>query len=242
MSFYGAKWRAATRYPPPIHRAIVEPFAGSAGYSLRYPHLEVTLVERDPLIAATWRYLLSATAPEILALPDVPDGVRVDTLDIPAAAQLLIGWWLGSGCSSPRQTPSAWMRRYRGGTKSFWSARIRARIASQLDAIRHWHLVEGDWSEAPDLEATWFVDPPYQIAGRHYRCSQIDYANLAYHCATGWRGQVIVCENVGADWLPFRPFIHIKSNQANSARTTSQEAIWTRASSCGSSLPFQHRL
>jgi hypothetical protein len=49
----------------------VEPFAGSAGYSLRYPSHNVVLVERDPLIAATWRYLLRVSAAEILALPDI---------------------------------------------------------------------------------------------------------------------------------------------------------------------------
>lgn len=33
--YYGGKYRAAPRYPVPLHRTIVEPFAGAAGYSLR---------------------------------------------------------------------------------------------------------------------------------------------------------------------------------------------------------------
>jgi len=52
--FYGGKWLAAPRYPAPRYDTIIEPFAGSAGYSLRYPDKRVVLVERDPKIAATW--------------------------------------------------------------------------------------------------------------------------------------------------------------------------------------------
>ena len=33
--YYGGKYRAAPAYPPPRLGTIVEPFAGSAGYSLR---------------------------------------------------------------------------------------------------------------------------------------------------------------------------------------------------------------
>ena len=34
--YYGGKWRAAPKYPPPEHDTIVEPFAGAAGYATRY--------------------------------------------------------------------------------------------------------------------------------------------------------------------------------------------------------------
>src|SRR5688500_5758691 len=36
LSFYGAKWRSAPWYGPPTHDVVVEPFAGSAGYSAYY--------------------------------------------------------------------------------------------------------------------------------------------------------------------------------------------------------------
>jgi hypothetical protein len=34
---------------------------------------------------------------------------------------------------------------------SFWGAYARDRIAAQVPAIRHWRVVEGDYTEAPDI-------------------------------------------------------------------------------------------
>lgn len=54
-------------------------------------------------------------------------------------------------------------------------------------------------------DATWFIDPPYRgRPGSHYRYGSklIDYTNLAAWCQM-LPGQVIVCEQHGADWLPF---------------------------------------
>ena len=85
---------------------------------------------------------------------------------------------------------------------------MRDRVASQVDAIKHWRVIEGDYTEAPDAEATWFIDPPYNNkAGSHYPwgCDKIDYNALGQWCHQR-RGQVIACENEGATWLPFRPF------------------------------------
>ena len=31
FTYYGGKYRAAPKYPEPVHGSIVEPFAGSAG-------------------------------------------------------------------------------------------------------------------------------------------------------------------------------------------------------------------
>lgn len=69
--YYGGKYRAAPRYPQPRHGTIIEPFAGSAGYALRYHRLDVVLVERYAVIAEMWRWLVAATAAEVLAIPDV---------------------------------------------------------------------------------------------------------------------------------------------------------------------------
>lgn len=47
FGYYGGKWRDAVKnYPAPEHAVIVEPFAGSAGYALRYPDRKVVLCER----------------------------------------------------------------------------------------------------------------------------------------------------------------------------------------------------
>src|SRR5689334_4647899 len=59
FGYYGGKWRDAVRhYPQPEYETIVEPFAGSAGFSLRYFDRKVVLCELDPVLAAVWRYLI----------------------------------------------------------------------------------------------------------------------------------------------------------------------------------------
>jgi len=57
--YFGGKWRAAPHYPAPRHRRIIEPFAGSAGYSMRHHEHDVVLVEKNPIIAEMWRYLIA---------------------------------------------------------------------------------------------------------------------------------------------------------------------------------------
>ncbi len=225
FSFYGGKWRAAPRYPAPRYGSIVEPFAGSAGFSVRW-HLgrQVTLIDKDPAVAATWRYLLRASSAEILALPLVPPGSTVDDFRLSDEQKCLIGFWLNKGSSTPRRSLSSWSH---ARPKSAWGIEIRARIASQVSSIRHWTITEGNYTEAPDDEATWFIDPPYVIAGRHYRhsSSAIDFAALAEWCRDR-RGQTLVCENVGANWLPFKPFMNAKASEAKHGGKRSKEALW----------------
>lgn len=71
--YYGRKKKLSGRYPDPTHPVIVEPFAGSAAYSLHGDRWQrkVILVERDPEIAALWRWLIGeATPDDILGLPN----------------------------------------------------------------------------------------------------------------------------------------------------------------------------
>lgn len=227
FSFLGGKYRAAPHYPKPEYTTIIEPFAGSAGYSMRYPNLSVTLVERDPKIAATWRYILTSHPSDIRKLP-VYDGSwsTVDDLDIPDGAKYLIGFWLGKARAASCKSPSAWMR---SGINpnSQWGEAIRERIASQLDYVAHWRLIEGDYTLAENSEATWFIDPPYIHAGSAYRfgAKTINYSDLAAWCQER-RGQVMVCENVGADWLPFNPFLVSKATHGKDRTGVSKEALW----------------
>ncbi len=227
FGFYGGKWRDTPRYyPEPRHDLIVEPFAGSAGYALRYPDRRVVLCEIDPILAGVWKYLVKVKPREILAIPDIRPGESVDDLAIPQEARWLVGMWLNRGTSRPRKRPSKWMRDgIRPG--SFWGDRVRETIARQVKAIQHWKIHNCDYSECPvSGEATWFIDPPYQVAGRHYRfgSEQLDYARLAKWCRSR-PGQVIVCENEGADWLPFRPLAAVKTTRA---KRRSKEVIWAR--------------
>jgi 16S rRNA G966 N2-methylase RsmD len=224
--YYGGKWRIAPRYPSPQHDTIIEPFAGSAGYALRYPERKVILVEKNPKVAATWRYLLRATAADIRALPPLLEpGQSVDDLPICEEARYLVGWSLNAASAAPCKTPSMWMRTDSRGGAQFWGEAKRERIARSVERIRHWRLIEGGYEDAPDVVGTWFIDPPYALAGRHYPTRIADYGALAAWCRTR-RGQVMVCENEGADWLPFRPFFHAKANPSKHGGKVSREALW----------------
>lgn len=204
--YYGGKFRAAPRYPEPLNDWIVEPFAGSAGYSLRYPDRQVVLVEACPDIAAIWTYLTLASPREILRLPLLEPGQTAADAKAPAEARVLIGMWLDPGSTHPKPNRRFTVDPRYGSLK--WGARARERIASQVDRIRHWIVKCGDYTAAPrKVRATWFIDPPYQRMGVHYRfgSNRIDYSSLAHWCKRQ-RGQVIVCEGSGGDWLPFESF------------------------------------
>ena len=224
--YYGGKWLASPRYPAPAYDRIVEPFAGAGGYSLRYPSLSVTLIDRSPQIAGIWRYLIAATEREILRLPDVPEGGTVDDLDVPQEARWLIGFWCNAAATMPRKSPSRWAQRgAEGGIRAAWGGwnhRSRQRVAAQVHAIRHWRIIEGDYHESPDENATWFIDPPYSTpAGSYYPYQIDDYDDLGSWCRSR-KGQVIVCEQEGATWLPFRPFASTRSRHGRS-----KEVVWT---------------
>lgn len=225
FGFYGGKWRDTLKhYPPPVFDTIVEPFAGSAGYALRYPDRDVVLCEIDPVIASVWQYLIQVSPEEIHSIPDLEVGQTVDDLNVCQEVKWLVGFWLNRGASRPRRSSSRWMR---DGVRpgSFWGERVRNTIASQLDAIRHWQIFNCSYEDCPVYgSATWFVDPPYQQAGHHYvfGSSDIDYEALGLWCRNR-PGQVIVCENAGADWLPFRALTDVKTTRRSSR---SLEVCW----------------
>lgn len=232
FTYYGGKWRAAPHYPPPRYGKICEPFAGSAGYSLRYADRQVVLCDLDPVIYGVWSFLIRSSPADIRALPLIGAGESVDQLSVCQEARWLIGFRLNGGSASPCKTPSSWMR---SNTRpnSYWGAAVRERIASQVDAIKHWKVgnVSFDRIKASE-DLTWFVDPPYNNRmGEHYRRGRagIDYVTLASWCRAR-TGQVIVCENTGADWLPFRHMMNAQATPAKPGKpggNVSAEAIWT---------------
>lgn len=223
FKYYGGKWREAPKYPEPLHDVIIEPFAGSAGYAVRHFDRRVVLYDRDPIICGIWNYLITVPPEEILALPDIADDETVDGVDTCQEARWLMGFWVNAATAQPSKRPSAWMRSRRA-PGSYWGQKARERIASQVPLIRHWKIVHGSYEDAPRVKATWFVDPPYQTQGKHYAfgSTMIDYAHLARWCRQR-EGQVIVCENTGADWLPFQHFL--KTESAVKGRK-SLEAVW----------------
>lgn len=225
----GSKWNSVRHYPRPRCARIVEPFAGSAGYALRYYRSDVVLCERDPLIAGLWRWLIQARPADVLRLPDVQPGQPVADLGLSPAEAALIGFWLGRGLAKPRLTGSRsqWATNP-AYARQFWGPFVRRRIADQLDAIRHWTIVEGEYTAVGNIGvSSWFVDPPYcrRVGDRYrYGASRIDFYALGAWCRAR-PGQVIVCEAEGAKWLPFRPIGRAFTRM--STREQAREAVWT---------------
>jgi site-specific DNA-adenine methylase len=216
----------------PTRRCIVEPFAGSAGYATLYYDREVILYDKNPIIAGVWDYLIKAKSSEILALPELLEGSARD-LPICQEARWLIGLRCGYAVTSPTSIkPSGSrgrsaihkgrMQRFQGN--SWANPDVKVLIARQVEFIRHWKVVNGSYDQIDNRDATWFVDPPYQHVGG-YKCSNtdIDFAHLGQWCR-GRTGQVMVCENDEADWLPFLPFREVNTKELK----TYHEVIWTK--------------
>jgi len=223
--YYGGKWRAAPRYPKPGYPTIIEPFAGAAGYAMRYPDRQVILVEKYHKVAEIWRYLIGVSPSEIQSIPLV-DSVADLPVWVPEGGRYLVGFSMNAATVAPCKVLSSGRLKLRNAGRTFegWSENLRNRVASQVDRIKHWQIIQGEYTDAPDLEATWFVDPPYNNkAGSYYVHSDLDYIALGPWCKT-LKGQVVVCENEGADWLPFREFATLKAGVNGKG---SREVIWT---------------
>lgn len=261
MTFYGGKFRATSnrrRYPPPREGNIIcEPFAGGAGYSLRYGrNREVVLVEKDELIVEVWEYLLSATPEDILAIPLLEDDQDVRDLPIPKGAQALVARWVNSASATPRYRFSKFAREYRDKIPgSFWTAHKRATIASCLPFMKRWKIIHGTYEDALDHtqpeRTTYFVDPPYIGAGAYYKedapKEEEDrkkwFEELGSWCLKlpSLGAFVVVCENHGATWLPFgepfftKAFPGKRKGKPKGVRN-SQEVVWIGGN------PFQDSL
>lgn len=225
FSYYGAKWRLTSQgaYNAPRFKAINEPFAGSAGYSLHFHDKDVRLYDAYEPVCGVWNYLISASEDEILRLPNVPlsTSFTTDDLDVPQEAKWLMGFWLNRANQQPCKSPSAWMRSGKWPNR-FWGEAARHRITSQQTYIRHWKctLASYEQIDVGGEPVTWFVDPPYQVYGCHYRKASIDYTSLAEWCRR-LPGQITVCESEDATWLPFAPI-----GYSQGTRFVSAEAVY----------------
>jgi hypothetical protein len=86
FTYFGGKFRSAPYYPCATYRTIIEPFAKSAGYSMRYNDRNIILVEKYHVLAEMWRFLIGAKPEDILRIPtvehvddlpkDTPEGAR----------------------------------------------------------------------------------------------------------------------------------------------------------------------
>ena len=191
FQYYGGKYRLAPLYPEPRYNTIVEPFAGAAAYSLLHgAKRRVFLIDANPNVVAVWKWLIRATKAEIESLPLPGRGERVSAYGLAPEPEYLIRSYAAPGARV-------------GDTvcgQSRWTENARQRVADSLRSIRHYDVRLGDYSSAPDVEATWFIDPPYENGGHQYKINALDRPLLA--AWSGERlGQRIVCESSEQTWL-----------------------------------------
>lgn len=201
FSYYGAKNRYAGKYPSPFHSAIIEPFAGSAGYAFRYNTRNVYLYDINPIICQIWEYLINVSEEEYLKLPIVFDHID-DLTYLCEEAKLYLGFCINIANSRPCYQLSKRATDPKVGNR--WSEQNKIDRSKSLKLIRHWKIENKSYVQIDNELATWFIDPPYQSpAGGLYPYNEIDYNDLGGWCKER-KGQVIVCEDGYADWLPFK--------------------------------------
>jgi len=215
--YYGRKKQIIRYYPEPNFCDIIEPFAGSAAYSLHGENWRknVILIEKDKNVANIWKWLIEkATPEEILQMPDLKVGEKSsEFLHIIHAATKMAFYY-----KTIKVTPV--LARNWGISKKY--------MAGNLHKIKHWKIICGDYTEAPDIEATWFIDPPYKKdsgKGYKYGSDLINYTNLA-EWALNRKGEIIFCEGKHGDYLPFIPL----KDSKGVAGKTSKEVFFYKSS------------
>lgn len=207
--YFGKKSRAARLYPIPKYPLVIEPFAGSMAYTLHHRPDEAIGIEADRRVVDLWNRSVKTKS--------VPPKPEIGS----ATTDLLVKLCSYSEHSLTTEGPMTVTSRMLRDWDSVHERMIRdGRWCRSHVSYRH-----GNYTSAPNVEATWFIDPPYQNANRRgYRFggNLIDFSALADFVHSR-QGQVIVCEQEGADWLPFENLYSLASHRG-SRRT---EMIWT---------------
>ena len=210
--YFGAKHANAHKYQPPKHDLIVEPFAGAAGYACywleRDPTKSALLIDSDKRVTETWQRILSQTPEQITRWEAPIQGQQSNDLCVVGiSGGGVLGNHNDNTVTSRMVARFSPMKRRVARMVAVFGDRVEARL--------------GNYTDAPDVEASWFVDPPYQKQGHWYAENYVDYTALGSWVRSR-RGQTIVCEASPADWLPFQPLY--TPNVA--ASETSIELIW----------------
>lgn len=233
FSYFGSKWFGAERYGAPRRGLVVEPFAGSAAYSVRWDAPLVRLYDKSENVCHAWDWLTNCSIEDIRRVPDAFRSTE-EWLALPDGPRQVVGWNIGFSQMTMPKTLKSWYLHYTNTgertsvlktcpSKLYWGPAVKARLIRQRPLIDKWTIECCSYHDIPNIDAHWHIDPPYQgKPGRCYEHSEIDYKHLAQWCRER-EGTVDVCENEGADWLPFTPLYSMKS--ANGLHL-SKEMVW----------------
>jgi hypothetical protein len=220
-SYYGAKTNVVNFYPKPKYDKIIEPFAGTARYALKYFEKDVLLVDKYEVIVKIWKWLQQCSPKDILSLPrQLKPGQTLNDFSFDCEeAKLLMGFLIKKAVERPCIKPTEWVTVQRPNFTNF----SLQRIAKNLFKIKHWTIEQGSYESIENHKATWFIDPPYQFGGHAYIMNnrKIDFTELAAWCKER-SGQVIVCETTKATWLDFKPMA-----EQRGSKKLQREAIWS---------------
>lgn len=211
FSYYGGKGKLASAYSTPHYPLVIEPFAGSASYSFQHwdthTDRQVWINDLDPRTYSLWTFLTSGE-PAIPFIEQIPEtviqGQRISELfpsdKFPEGFIELMRSFANVGTQGAKSVHDV-ITKF-GEAK--WSS-IKRNLLDVVPRVKGWKVTNLHYQDLPDIEATWFIDPPYaNDAGDRYRqgSSAIDFQHLGQWCLSR-QGQVIVCENQGAAWLGF---------------------------------------
>jgi len=228
FSYYGAKYTGAKHYGAPRSDLVIEPFAGSACYSTRWAPRHAHLYDVSLDVCDLWAFLIGCSERDIQNIPDYFESFD-QVASLSRGANLLVRFWISKGRAEPSGTLSPWYHQYANTNDCrVWGPAVKRRIMSQKPNITRWSIDCMSWDSIPDQDAHWHVDPPYNnSAGSRYPQSDVDYTALSEWCQN-LQGNVDVCENVGATWMPFEPLYNVVTSRGRRTGSVSSEAVWRK--------------
>lgn len=226
---YGSKHTGSKHHPAPLPGStIYEPFAGSAGYSLRHYKHNVVLWDINPRVQELWCWLIyKATSQDVLDIPlNLPEGTDIREIGLSWGQQLLLRHWQRTNNISECWTISKW-----GSLPGQFSSNTRDRVADEVNAIKHWKFRKPEWTE----QGTWYCDSPY-LYNYQYGVKNFDYAAYAANVSRIPAGSLIiaceaVCPKTGKvpDYLPFTPsHSQVTSRRKKTENHHSKELVYVK--------------
>lgn len=137
FSYFGSKYLLSKKYKKSSKDILIEPFAGSACYSLHYPHKQVKLYDKYEVVCGIWDYLIHSKEQEILDLPIIDFDKTVHDYNICQEAKWLIGYFLADarGVPSVKHTSRSINKiKENENARNRWTHSKKIQIASQVQS------------------------------------------------------------------------------------------------------------